>query len=106
MFGGEVRESYVVAGDELRRVAFVTENAAAAEYYAWTARIARTEAGYEVIVPQVSFESIPVLVDEIGAYRLEVGEETIDLSGMVGTPESVVIEVHSDSLVVRWLHGC
>jgi hypothetical protein len=101
-----VRETYKVDGDALRRIAFVTEVAAAAEYYAWTAPIVKTEEGYEVVVPQVSVGAIPVLVDEIGAYRLEVDGEAIDLSGMVDTPESVVIEVESGSVVTRWWRGC
>jgi hypothetical protein len=106
MFGGDVRESYLVDGIELRRIAFVTELVASAEYYAWNVAIEETEVGYQVMVPEVSFDSIPVLVDEVGAYRLEVQDEMFDLSGMIDGPVSVTIEVKSGSVASRLFDDC
>jgi hypothetical protein len=106
MFGGDVRETYVAAGDSLTRVGFWTEVAAAAEYYAWTRPIDIADGGYEVAVPDESFASVPVLIDEVGNYRLVVADEEFGLSGMVDSPVSIVLEVESSTLISSWITDC
>ena len=49
MFGGFVRETYTVDDERLVRQQIVTENAAAAEYYATDGRVASVPDGYEVL---------------------------------------------------------
>jgi hypothetical protein len=101
MFGGFVRETWVVDGGTLRRMAFVTEKAASAEYYAWDAPIEVVDGGYQVGAAPLTLDAIPVLVDAVGQYRLESGGRAIDLSGKVEEPTSVVITVETGS----WLTG-
>ena len=106
MFGGDVREIYEVSEGDLVRTRFLTENAAAAEYYAWTGGIEAGDDGFEVLLADERFESIPVLVDVVGEYRLIVDERAIDLSALVSEPTSVRIEVRTQPLLLRVLGGC
>lgn len=106
MFGGDVRETFDVSDGSLVRSSFVTENAASAEYYAWNAAIEATGDGFEVILPPARFASIPVLIDDVGNYRLVVGDRETDLSALVTSPTSVRIEVVTEPLVLRVFGGC
>ena len=106
MFGGIVRESFLVSGDSLTRIGFWTELAAAAEYYAWTMPVETSDAGFDVVVPRESFSSVPVLVDPVGEYQLIVDDNEFGLSGKIDAPTSVVIEVESSMLISGWLEGC
>ena len=106
MFGGIVRESFLVSGDSLIRIGFWTELAAAAEYYAWTRPIEATASGFEVVIPHESFSSVPVLVDPVGEYQLIVDGERFRMSETFDSPTSVMIEVESSLLVLSWFREC
>ena len=106
MFGGAVRETYLVNSDQLTQVSFVTELEAAAEYYAWTLPVLQTNDGFQVLVEPESYSSIPVQVDPRSDYKLTIGNSTFDLSGEVEQPMSVVIELQISSLISTWISGC
>lgn len=85
MYGGDVVEEYAVTRDaRLRRVAMTTANAAAAEYYAHTAGVVRDGDRFRVDVPAAEFPDLIVRVDRVGAHRLRVGAETLDLVAATG----------------------
>ncbi len=83
MYGGEVRETWRVDGSMLERVRIETDNAAAAEYYAFDGRVEWTESGFEVIVSPLTVEALPVRVDQIGQHRLRFGADEVSLSDRV-----------------------
>jgi hypothetical protein len=94
MYGGDVRETYRVADDgRLVRERMVTDNAAAAEYYAWDGRVARTDGGYEVIGPAFATDDLVVRVDARGDHRLTAGDWTWRLADAVARPTRVRIAV-------------
>lgn len=81
MYGGDVRETYVAtSGDRLIRTGIVTDNAAAAEYYATDGRIVRTNAGFQLLVPERTFDHLVFRIDDIGKHRLVVDGDTIALT--------------------------
>lgn len=91
MFGGFVRETYTIEGDRLVRQQIVTENAAAAEYYATDGRIQRVPEGYEVLAGPFSTDELVVRVDAIGNHRLTAGETSWQLFEIFREPAQVRI---------------
>jgi hypothetical protein len=85
MYGGDVRETYRVApGNRLRRTSIVTANAAAAEYYATDGRVARTDEGYRLLLPERTFDNLVFRIDSVGKHRLVVDGDTIALADESG----------------------
>lgn len=84
MFGGFVRESYVVTPDgALQRQRVVTEHASAAEYYATDGRIQKTPQGFEVLAGPFITGDLVVRVDQRGNHRLTVGTSRYHLARML-----------------------
>ena len=108
MYGGDVVEEYDATGKHrLRRVAMTTANAAAAEYYAYTADVVRVGARFRVDVPAAEFDEIVVRVDRTGAHRLLFGAERVDLLAATGDGHRVRLEITAVSLAHRLLgHSC
>lgn len=105
MYGGEVREVFEAGGGgRLRRVAVTTANAAAAEYYAYDGRVVRDGDRYRVDAPPREFPAIVVRVDRVGAYRLGLGPETVDLVA-VADGHPVRLALRPVAAVARWIGG-
>ena len=108
MYGGDVTETYqpTVSGT-LLRASVVTDNAAAAEYYAWDGRVEPVGERFEVVVPDRAFAAIPVRVDQIGAHRLTIDGQTLDLAAMVDGSEGVRLALVTRPLATQVLGmGC
>jgi hypothetical protein len=106
MYGGEVRERFGASQDgRVWRLEMTTANAAAAEYYAYDARVERDGDRYRVDVPEQAFPEVVVRVDRIGDHRLLLGEQTVDLVAAVGEGRPVALRVQSVSLLDRLLPG-
>ena len=100
MYGGEVREEFAAAPDgHLRRIAVTTANAAAAEYYAYTAAVVRDGDRFRVAIPAAVFAEIVVRVDRIGDHRLRVGGEDVDLVAVAGDRHAVRLALRPVSTV-------
>lgn len=93
MFGGDVRERFTPSGAMLRRVEMTTANAAAADYYAFTASVSRVGDRFLVEVPPAEYAEIVVRVDDVGRHRLVVGDETIDLLEASGQAHRIRLDV-------------
>lgn len=91
MFGGFVRETYAVENERLVRQRIVTENAAAAEYYATDGEIASAPDGYEVLAGPFATDELVVRVDEIGNHRLTAGETDWQMFEIFREPAQVRI---------------
>jgi hypothetical protein len=92
MYGGDVSETYAATLDgTLARRRIVTGNAAAAEYYATDGRVARADAGYEVIAPPFATRELVIRVDARGDHRLSIGGETTMLAALLDAPTQVRI---------------
>jgi hypothetical protein len=104
MYGGEVRETWRVDGSMLDRVRIETDNAAAAEYYAFDGKVEATEGGFEVFSPPLQTGALPVRVDQIGQHRLRFGADEVSLSdrldGSVGATMSV-----TRMALIEWFVG-
>lgn len=105
MYGGFVRETYRTNRDSLTRTGIVTENAAAAEYYAWYGEVKSTTDGYEVVAPEVEMGELPVIVDQIGRHRLQIGDRTIDLAALLPETTSIVISVQQRPLLFQMFNS-
>lgn len=92
MYGGDVTESWRVAGDLLERVDILTDNAAAAEYYAWDGRVEHAGDRFRVVTAPLQEPALVVRVDRIGQHRLMIGEETLDLVSIIDGSAQVRIE--------------
>lgn len=102
MYGGDVREMYRPgAGDTLRRTGIVTDNAAAAEYYAWDGQVRERDGRYEVIVPEATFATLPFRIDHIGNHRLEVDGQAWNLAAMVEEPTQAWLSVVTRPLLTQ-----
>lgn len=99
MYGGDVTETWLADGDMLRRQSIVTDNAAAAEYYAWDGRVERHGDRFEVLAGPLSVAAIAVRVDQIGRHRISIGTTTHDLAAMVDGSAQVWIEPATALLV-------
>ena len=105
MYGGDVREEYVVGADgRLRRVAMTTANAAAAEYYAYDGAVARVDDRFRIEVPPVSFDQIVVRVDRIGEQRLAWDGGAFDLLAATGDSVPVRLSGERRTLLDRMLN--
>ena len=90
MYGGDVVEEYVLTGENrLHRTAMTTANAAAAEYYADTAGVVPDGDRFRVDVPPAELPELVVRVDRIGAHRLRIEGEIIDLLTTTGERHQV-----------------
>jgi len=106
MYGGDVREEYVATSDGLlRRVAVTTANAAAAEYYAYTAGVTREGDRFRLEVPEASFRQFVVRADRIGDHRLEVGADTVHLATSARNGRPVRLGIEERSVWGRLLGG-
>jgi hypothetical protein len=102
MYGGLVTETWHAAGTALVRDRMVTENAAAAEYYAWDGRILPVAGGYEVIAPPAQTAQLRVMIDDIGNHHLRIGSRVWPLANLLDTPIPVAIGIDRQSLAA-WL---
>lgn len=96
MFGGDVRETFEVTGDQsLLRTHVITENAASAEYYAWDGRVVPVDGGFQVVVPPQEYKDLTIRVDQVGMHRLRTGDREIALfSELQGSgPRSAAVRV-------------
>lgn len=92
MFGGYVREQWVITpANQMQRTRFVTENAAAAEYYATDGTSYRAGDGF--VVPGVPLQQseLVVRVNSRGNHVLTVGDSTIHLAGEL--PQSTQVRI-------------
>ena len=93
MFGGFVREEYRVRPDGLlERQRMVTENAAAAEYYATDGAIRQTSEGYEVLASPFVTDRLVIRVDARGQHRLTIGGVTHPLYDQLRASTAVTLE--------------
>lgn len=101
MYGGEVRETWRVDGDRLDRVRIVTDNAAAAEYYATDGETRRVAGGYEVITPPMRVEALPFRIDHIGNHRLRLSGEEISLAREIDGSAGAALTSSQVPLIAR-----
>lgn len=108
MYGGDVTETYQPSdAGQLLRTSILTDNAAAAEYYAWDGAVEQNGGGFEVAVPDREFASIAVRVDRIGNHRLAIDQGTWFLASMVDGSERVRLSLATRPLVMQALGaGC
>lgn len=77
MHGGDVSETWALDDDaRLIRQRIVTDNAAAAEYYATDGRVVRDGEGFTVLAGPFATDELIVRVDGIGNHRLTVEATT------------------------------
>lgn len=94
MFGGFVREHYRATSDgRLARERFVTENAAAAEYYGTDGRIRETREGYEVLAGTFVTDDLVVRVDQRGDHWLTIGDARMHLADRLPGSTQVHIQI-------------
>src|SRR5690606_36154470 len=101
MYGGEVRETWRIDGRTLAREQIVTDNAAAAEYYATGGETRRVDGGYEVIVPPMRVTTLPFRIDQIGDHRLRFGDEEFSLAERVEDSAGATLSATQVSLILR-----
>ena len=108
MYGGDVIEEYVpTRQDRLLRTAMTTANAAAAEHYADTAGVVPDGNRFRVDVPPAELTEIVVRVDRVGAHRLRLEGETIDLLTTTGDRHQVRLALRSAIVADRLIGtGC
>lgn len=96
MFGGYVKERWLITPDNrLDRDRFVTENAAAAEYYATDGSSYRADDGFVVPGEPLQQSELVIRVDSRGNHYLRVDNHTIHLAGIVHESTQVRISVES-----------
>lgn len=92
MYGGFVREAWRITPDyQLERVRFVTENAAAAEYYAADGSSYKSDDGYVVPGSPLQESELVIRVNNRGNHQLKVGDVHIDMAG--GLQESTQVRI-------------
>ncbi|CAA9556872.1 MAG: hypothetical protein AVDCRST_MAG87-1266 [uncultured Thermomicrobiales bacterium] len=102
MFGGDVRETFEVAGDRsLLRTRVVTDNAASAEYYAWDGRVEPVADGFQVMVPLQAHAELTIRVDQVGRHRLRIGDREIALFPMVQGSAPARLHIAREPLISR-----
>lgn len=95
MYGGAVSETYRVRDDGLlERQRMVTENAAAAEYYASDGAVRTVPDGYEVIAPPFATDRLAIRVDARGNHRLTIGTAEWPLYEQLRTSVRVTLDAH------------
>lgn len=96
MFGGYVREQWeITPHGELNRVRFVTENAAAAEYYATDGASYEADDGFVVPGDPLQRSDLIVRVNNRGNHVLTVNDEEWPLAEMIQESTQVRIDVDS-----------
>lgn len=94
MFGGYVRENWkVTPGNQLQRSRFVTENAAAAEYYATDGTSYQADDGFVVPGDPLQQPELVVRVNNRGNHVLTVGENNVHLAEVLPYSTQVRIAV-------------
>lgn len=94
MFGGYVRETWrVTPNQHLSRVRFVTENPAAAEYYATEVTAFQTEDGWEVPGDTLQQSQLVVRVNQRGRHSLTINGTTVPLADLLPGSTQVSISV-------------
>ncbi len=107
MYGGRVVEEYVATrSGELRRTSVTTENAAAAEYYAYYGATTRDGKHFRVVTPAEEFAQLVVRVDRVGDQGLTVSGEEIDLLAATGVGHQVRLAVEPVTFGRRLLGAC
>lgn len=102
MYGGDVIEEFVAAGDgRMRRTGMTAENAAAAEYYAYSRDVMPEGARFRIDLPEQDFEELIVRVDRIGEHRLIIASDEIDLLSRTGDRHQVRIQLRSSGPLDR-----
>lgn len=92
MFGGYVREQWrITPNRQFERVRFVTENAAAAEYYATDGSSYRADDGYVVPGEPLMRTSLVVRVNTRGDHVVSVGNTTARLADLL--PQSTQVHI-------------
>ncbi len=105
MYGGYVRESYRVDSDgTLSRQRIITENAAAAEYYATDGRTRRTNDGWEVLAPPFETRELVIRVDERGDHRLTIDGTSYHLADRLTAPTQV--RIGTTHISTPWRSAC
>lgn len=96
MYGGYVREQWrVTPENQLNRVRFVTENAAAAEYYATDGRSYEADDGFVVPGEPLQQPELVIRVNNRGNHVLTVNGETRHLAEITQGSTQVRISVES-----------
>lgn len=98
MFGGYVRETWrVTPNGELERIRFVTENPAAAEYYATEVTSTEVADGWEVPLEPFTQQSLVVRVNQRGKHQLHLQGTTAPLHLLIPGSNQVHIKVTESS---------
>ena len=98
MFGGYVREDWRVTPDNnLARSRFVTENAAAAEYYATDGTSYKAADGYVVPGGPLKESELVIRVDSRGNHVLTTGDRSIHLAGELQQSTQVRVRIEPES---------
>ena len=98
MFGGYVREDWrVTPSSELARSRFVTENAAAAEYYATDGSSYRADDGYVVPGAPLQQPELTIRVNNRGNHMLTTGDNSIHLAEALPQSTQVRVRIHPES---------
>lgn len=93
MYGGFVQETWRISPNAmLERERFVTENAAAAEYYATDGSSYRADDGYVVPTDPLTQAELVVRVNTRGNHKLIVGDHSVDLADLLGVSTQVRIQ--------------
>ncbi len=94
MFGGYVREQWRITPDHrFDRLRMVTENAAAAEYYATDGTSYRADDGFEVPGEPLVRSSLVIRVNQRGNHVLSVGDNVVHLADILPRSTQVHISV-------------
>jgi len=107
VYGGEVREELKVQADRLLRTGMTTENAAAAEYYAYDGRVLPDADGFRVVVAPLPLDTLPVVLDRVGQHRLRFTDTEVAVTNPGDDPIRATLAVASSPLIARTLMaGC
>lgn len=98
MYGGYVRESWSITPTaKLSHERMVTENAAAAEYYATHGTSFLADDGYVVPTDALTLRELVVRVNARGNHTLTVGDESVNMAELLATSTQVRISVERES---------
>lgn len=98
MYGGYVRETWRVTPDhQVQRERIVTENAAAAEYYATEITPVRVSDGWEVPGEAITQPSLVIRVNQRGKHLLWVNSTEVSLHTLVPGSTQVHISIEPDT---------
>lgn len=104
MYGGFVRETYrLTQHATLIRQQFLTENAAAAEYYGTDGQTMRVATGYEVLAPPFTTDELVIRVDQRGDHWLTVGDSRYHLAQLL--PGSTQVHIAGER-TSAWRASC